>query len=340
MAMTLVMSFAFSSLQTANAQDKPDLTSQEAVDLSQQDEPVLTSQEALALLQQDVGKWTGTRTSLDGAEDSEVTIVNRIEADKWLYFQIAVKLDSETSLTKGTLEFDSESETFTRRWFDNGSADIKEAKVEFDAEAEEFRYSIIVPDSTLIADEGDLAFDVDDDFSEDVRVTIASRARSEDVRVVEVFVQDDLTVESEGELKSELVLTRVKPKKARAVKKKPIAKKTNSGSSTKASKSLAPKKTAEPVTHVLRVTVFVGSNRLQAGQKPDLTISPDDGVKMRRASGDTFEFTGLKPDEEYSVSGDYKLTTGFGVETKGETTPWKAPENQRKTTVTKMLRLE
>ena len=79
-ATALVMSLAFSILQTANAQEESVFTSP------------LTSQEALDLLQQDVGKWTGTRTSLVGAEDSEVTIVNRIEADKWLYFQIAVKL--------------------------------------------------------------------------------------------------------------------------------------------------------------------------------------------------------------------------------------------------------
>ena len=71
-----------------------------------------------------------------------------------------------------------------------------------------------------------------------------------------------------------------------------------------------------------------------------MTISPDDGIKVRRASGDTYEFTGLKAGEEYSVSGDYKLTTGLGVKTKGETTPWTAPEDQRKTTVTKILRLE
>ena len=328
LAITLVMSFAFSVLQTASAQDESVLTSP------------LTSQEALDLLQQDVGKWTGTRTSLDGAGDSEVTIVNRIEADKWLYFQIAVKIDSETSLTKGTLEFDTETGSFTRRWFDNGSADIKKANVKFDSEAEEFRYSMLVPDSMLVADADGLEMDADDDFSEDVRVTIVSRARDQDTRVVEIYLQDDLTSKTEGKLNSELVLTRVKSRKVAAVNRKSVARKTNSGSSKKASKSQAAKKKAKPVTHVLRVTVSVGSSRLQTGQKPDLTISPDDGVKVRRASGDTYEFTGLKAGEEYTVSGDYKLTTGLGVETKGETTPWTAPENQRKTTATRNLRLE
>ena len=100
------------------------------------------------------------------------------------------------------------------------------------------------------------------------------------------------------------------------------------------------KKLPKPVTHVLKVTVFVGSARLQAGQKPDLTISPDDGINMQRTGGDTFEFTGLKPDVEYSVAGEYKLTTGFGVETKGETKPWKALKDQRETTKLLTLRLE
>ena len=181
-------------------------------------------------------------------------------------FSNCSEIDSDTSLTKGTLEFDPESGTFTRRWFDNGSADIQEAKVEFDQEAEEFRYSMLVPDSVLGAGKDDLEVDADDDFSEDVRVTIVSRARDEDKRVVEIYLQEDLTLESEGKLNSELVLRRVKPRKVAAVNRKSVARKSNSGTSRKASKSQATKKKAKPVTHVLRVTVFVGSSRLQTGR--------------------------------------------------------------------------
>ena len=99
--------------------------------------------------------------------------------------------------------------------------------------------------------------------------------------------------------------------------------------------------TPKPVTHVLKVVVQVASSPLEAGQEPDLKIEPAEGVSVNRKSGDTFEFTGLKAGQEYVVSGTFKLTTGFGVETKGKTSPWKIPqESPRKRTATKALRLQ
>lgn len=326
LAMTLVMSMACSILQTARAQDESGLTSEKALDL----------------LQRDVGKWSGTRTGVAGAEDSSVTIVNRIEAGKWLYFQIAEKVDSEVSLSKGTLQFDPDSGDFVRRWFENGNAEIKQAKVEFNAEDDGYRYSMIV--SVPQSDPAPLQLsdsdpdDASDESPENMRVTITSRFLDADTRLIETFFQEDLEDKSKGELKSKLLLSKVKNTRKNSMNKKPVVKKTNSGSSSKSVSNDTPK--PAPVTHVLRVTVFVGSNRLEAGQNPDLTISPDEGVKVERTSSDTYEFTGLKPGEEYSVDGSYKLTTGFRYEVTGKTTPWKAPENQRQTTSSKNLRLE
>ena len=307
LAMTLMMSFVLSVSQTASAQDETDLT----------------ADEALAFLQEDTGKWTGTRTSLDGAkEDSTVTIVNRIEAGKWLYFQIAEKVDDETVLSKGTLQFDSESGAFNRRWFEDGNAEIKQANVEFDAATEEYRYSMLVPAPLRLAP----ASGPDEDLPENVRVTITANYRFADTRVIETFVQEDLEDESKGDLKSKLVLRRVKPTASPRTAKNP---------------NTRPPKKAAPVTHVLKVTVLVGSKRLEASQKPILTILPDGGVKVQRLSADTYEFTGLKPGEEYTVTGDYKLTTGLGVQTSGETTPWTTPaKGQRKMISSKVLKLE
>ena len=96
----------------------------------------------------------------------------------------------------------------------------------------------------------------------------------------------------------------------------------------------------KPVTHVLMVTVLVNSRRINADEDPELVIKPDEGVKVKR-NGDTYKFTGLKAGETYSVTGKLKLTTGFGVETEGKTSPWEIPEDSpRMRTKTKILSLE
>ena len=136
---------------------------------------------------------------------------------------------------------------------------------------------------------------------------------------IEVF--DSLKNISKATTKSFRVVPKPPPKK----KRKP-----------KVVKAAPPK----PVTHVLKVKVRVSSQPLKAGEEPELVIEPDEGVKMKRTGPDTFEFTGLKAGETYSVSGKFKLTTGFKVETQGKTTPWETSKDwPTKHTMPKTLKL-
>ena len=297
----------------------------------------LTAESAMGMMKSDVGKWSGVQTTyLSNGETGQekVVIINRIEANAWLYFQIAEKTGSETSLTKGTLEFDTRKGQFVRRWFENGNPEIKSATAKFNPESKTISFSMMVPSPTPVPDDD---FGLSDLAKEETGVWATTELSSpdEDSRLIRVYNQPDLEKESDRKLVSELKLTRYKPPTKNSTAKAPGASKAQPVASAK---KAAP---TEPVTHTLRVTVFVGSARLETGQEPELEITPDDDVQMKRVSGDTFEFTGLKPGEEYAVTGKFKLTTGFGVETKGKTTAWKiAEDSTRSSTATKVLKLQ
>lgn len=95
------------------------------------------------------------------------------------------------------------------------------------------------------------------------------------------------------------------------------------------------KEPPKPKTDVLIVKVRIASSPLTASQEPEIEIKPDDGAKMDRTGPDTFEFSGLAKGLEYTVSGKFKMDTGFKLETEG-TTKWEFKSaKEAPTTVTK-----
>ena len=96
----------------------------------------------------------------------------------------------------------------------------------------------------------------------------------------------------------------------------------------------------KPVTHVLKVSVLIGSRGLKADEEPELVIEPKEGVKMERNDA-TYTFTGLKAGETYSVTGKFEVKGGLGkIKTEGKISWETAKDWPTAHTEPKTLRLE
>lgn len=318
-----------------------------------QTQPVasLDSDEALALLKAEVGRWSGTRltaSSVAGESPvrSKVTVVNKIEAGKWLYFQVAETTDEGVDLSKGTRQFDPVSGNFVDRWFSSDDPEINSAPTIYDADDSKFVTSWKIPVVVDVDLELDGAANVVD--AEDLKFrTFVSEVflRDANTRVVtnyQLTLEDDVAVKKPI---SELILTRVKtvvkPVPVAGARRVPIDRVTAAEKRKMrqiAEDEVEEEKKKDP-EHTLRVKVYVGSTLLKADQDPEIEISPDD-AEAKRISASTFEFSELEGGVDYKITGAYRMSSGLRLNTAGKTS-WEFSEDAEGGLVkTKVLRLE
>ena len=94
----------------------------------------------------------------------------------------------------------------------------------------------------------------------------------------------------------------------------------------------------EPPKHTLIIKVRVASSALEADQEPELKIEPPDGAP-KRVGADSFEIKGLKGGVNYTISGKYRTTGAFKVETEGSVSHEFDAKSKTKITKTKILKL-